>query len=173
LPWTPILYGERSPGCQSPDRRTRSGSSCAWWSPFAGRTPEELAEESEPSAQAIRNWAEQADLDQGVRSGGLTTDERGELQRLRRENKQLKREREIPNSEPRLGSLGRAGRSQIGIRVREGEPGESPGAADGSHARSLAEWLIRMERATAGGPYAYERGALDHARDLCRYQAIV
>jgi transposase len=61
----------------------------------AGRTPEELAEEFEPSAQAIRNWVKQADLDQGVRSDGLTTDERGELQRLRRENKQLKLEREI------------------------------------------------------------------------------
>lgn len=61
----------------------------------AGRNPEELAEEFEPSAQAIRNWVKQADLDQGVRSDGLTTEEREELQRLRRENKQLKLEREI------------------------------------------------------------------------------
>lgn len=61
----------------------------------AGRNPEELAEEFEPSAQAIRNWVKQADLDQGVRSDGLTTEERDELQRLRRENKQLKTEREI------------------------------------------------------------------------------
>src|SRR5690606_24319382 len=61
----------------------------------AGRNPDELAEEFEPSAQAIRNWVKQADLDQGVRSDGLTTEERDELQRLRRENKQLKMEREI------------------------------------------------------------------------------
>jgi transposase len=61
----------------------------------AGRTPEELAEEFEPSAQAIRNWVKQTDRDQGVRSDGLTTEEREELQRLRRENKQLKLEREI------------------------------------------------------------------------------
>ena len=61
----------------------------------AGRNPDDLAEEFEPSAQAIRNWVKQADLDQGVRSDGLTTEERGELQRLRRENKQLKMEREI------------------------------------------------------------------------------
>jgi transposase len=61
----------------------------------AGRTPEELAGEFEPSAQAIRKWVKQADLDQGVRSDGLTTEEREELQRLRRENKQLKLEREI------------------------------------------------------------------------------
>lgn len=61
----------------------------------AGRNPDELAEEFEPSAQAIRNWVKQADLDQGIRSDGLTTEERDELQRLRRENKQLKTEREI------------------------------------------------------------------------------
>jgi transposase len=61
----------------------------------AGRSPEELAREFEPSAQTIRNWVVQADLDAGVRSDGLTTDERKELRRLRRENKQLKLEREI------------------------------------------------------------------------------
>ena len=37
----------------------------------------------------------QADLDAGVRSDGLTTEERDELRRLRRENKQLRIEREI------------------------------------------------------------------------------
>ncbi len=33
----------------------------------AGRTPEELSREFEPSAQTIRNWAHQADLDEGRR----------------------------------------------------------------------------------------------------------
>jgi len=61
----------------------------------AGRTPEELAREFEPSAQAIRNWVKQADLDEGRREDGLTTVERDELKRLRRENRQLKMEREI------------------------------------------------------------------------------
>jgi transposase len=61
----------------------------------AGRTPEELGREFEPSAQAIRNWVEQADRDGGRRSDGLTTQEKEELQRLRRENKQLRIEREI------------------------------------------------------------------------------
>ena len=32
----------------------------------AGRTPEELAREFEPSAQAIRNWVRQAELDEGT-----------------------------------------------------------------------------------------------------------
>ena len=61
----------------------------------AGRSPEELAEEFEPTAQTIRNWLKQAGLNEGTRSDGLTSDEREELRRLRRENKQLKVEREI------------------------------------------------------------------------------
>ena len=44
----------------------------------AGRTPQELSREFELSAQAIRNWMWQADLDAGRRSDGLTTEEREE-----------------------------------------------------------------------------------------------
>ena len=61
----------------------------------AGRTPESLSREFEPTAQTIHNWVKQADLDEGRRTDGLTTAEREELRRLRRENKQLKIEREI------------------------------------------------------------------------------
>jgi transposase len=61
----------------------------------AGRTPEELGREFEPTAQAIRNWVRQADLDEGRRDDGLTTAEREELRRLRRENRQLREDREI------------------------------------------------------------------------------
>ena len=61
----------------------------------AGRTPEELAKEFEPSAESIRNWVKQADRDDGLRADGLTSAEREELARLRRENRQLKQEREI------------------------------------------------------------------------------
>src|SRR5437879_11391953 len=61
----------------------------------AGRTPEELAREFEPSGPAIRNWVKQAELDEGTRTDGLKTEEREELARLRRENARLKEEREI------------------------------------------------------------------------------
>jgi transposase len=61
----------------------------------AGRTPEELSREFEPTAQTIHNWVKQTDLDAGVRSDGLTSSEREELRKLRRENRQLKVEREI------------------------------------------------------------------------------
>ena len=61
----------------------------------AGRTPDELAKEFEPSAQTIRNWVYQAERDDGHHSDGLTSEEQEELRRLRRENKQLRQEREI------------------------------------------------------------------------------
>lgn len=61
----------------------------------SGRSPEELAKEFEPSGPSIRSWVKQADLDEGRREDGLTTAEREELTRLRRENRQLREEREI------------------------------------------------------------------------------
>jgi transposase len=61
----------------------------------SGRSPESLAKEFEPTAQCIRNWIRQADRDAGRRQDGLTTAERSELQRLRRENVTLREEREI------------------------------------------------------------------------------
>ena len=61
----------------------------------SGRSPEELGREFEPSAQSIRHWVRQADLDEGHRHDGLTTEEREELVRLRRENRTLREEREI------------------------------------------------------------------------------
>jgi transposase len=61
----------------------------------SGRSVKELARQYEPSEQTIRNWVKQAELDDGSRSDGLTSDERQELARLRRENARLKEEREI------------------------------------------------------------------------------
>jgi transposase len=60
-----------------------------------GRTPNELAQEFEPSAETIRNWIKQAEIDAGQRHDGLTTAEKQELARLRKEVKQLRLEREI------------------------------------------------------------------------------
>jgi transposase len=61
----------------------------------SGRSPESLAQQFEPTAQAIRNWVRQADRDEGRRTDGLTTEERKEVQRLRRENRTLREERAI------------------------------------------------------------------------------
>ena len=61
----------------------------------AGRTPEELSREFEPTAQSIRNWVLQADRDEGRRKDGLTTTERQEMVKLRREVRRLREERDI------------------------------------------------------------------------------
>jgi transposase len=60
----------------------------------SGRTVPQLARELGCSPQSLRNWASQIDVDAG-RAAGLTTDEREELRRLRRENRILAEEREI------------------------------------------------------------------------------
>src|SRR6202011_265883 len=60
-----------------------------------GRSPDDLAKEFEPTAQSIRNWVAQAERDAGRRLDGLTSEERQELSRLRRENRVLREEREI------------------------------------------------------------------------------
>ena len=65
-----------------------------------------MAQEFEPSEQTIRNWIFQAESDRGVRPGVLTSDEREELSRLRRENRQLNVERDIFLEKPRPGSHG-------------------------------------------------------------------
>ncbi|WP_420632750.1 IS3 family transposase [Candidatus Palauibacter sp.] len=61
----------------------------------AGRSADQLAREFEPSATAIRRWVEQADLDEGRRTDGLTTAERKEVRELKRELRRVKIERDI------------------------------------------------------------------------------
>ena len=65
-----------------------------------GRSVEQLAREFEPSAQTIRNWVRTADRQAGagerlVVVDALSEAERAELQRLRREVRQLRQERDI------------------------------------------------------------------------------
>ena len=61
----------------------------------AGRSPGELAEQFEPSEQSIRTWVKQAERDRGDRLDGLTTAEKAEIGRLRREVRTLREERAI------------------------------------------------------------------------------
>ena len=61
----------------------------------SGRSPDSLAEEYEPSGQAIRNWIRQAERDAGKRQDGVTSEEKAELGRLRREVRALREERAI------------------------------------------------------------------------------
>lgn len=60
-----------------------------------GRSVEDLSREFEPCAATIHGWIKQADRDGGRRADGLTSEEHAELRRLRRENRQLRQERDI------------------------------------------------------------------------------
>ena len=61
----------------------------------SGRSVRSVAEGLGVSQQTLRNWVKQTQLDLRERDDGLTTGEREELRRLRRENARLKQERDI------------------------------------------------------------------------------
>lgn len=61
----------------------------------AGRSIKQTARDLGCSPEALRGWIRQADLDAGHRTDGLTSSEKEELGRLRRENRLLREEREI------------------------------------------------------------------------------
>jgi len=61
----------------------------------SGKPSAQIAQDLGISYESLRHWIKQADLDAGRRSDGLTTAEREELRRLRRENRVLREEREI------------------------------------------------------------------------------
>ncbi len=62
----------------------------------SGKGVPQLAHDLGVSEQALRGWIRRAEVDDGRgQPGGLTTTEREELRRLRREVKTLQQEREI------------------------------------------------------------------------------
>src|SRR5271157_1754679 len=110
----------------------------------AGRSPEELAGEFEPTAQSIRNWVSQSARNAGRGDGGLTTAERDELHRLRRENRQLRLEREIlSNACPGLDPGRRPGSQytsiEFGHRCREAGVRPSMGSVRDAYDDAMCE----------------------------------
>ena len=62
---------------------------------ISSKSHRQIAEDLGISDVTLRNWIKQAERDEGKRPDGLSTDEREELHRLRRENQTLRMEREI------------------------------------------------------------------------------
>ena len=120
----------------------------------------ELAREFECSASVIRNWVRQADRDEGLREDGLTTVEREELRRLRRENRQLREEREILKSR---------GLVRAGDRDGTGEVFELVKANQAEHRVAT---MCRVLGVFPSGYYAWRRrgrsGRWRRNEELCR-----
>jgi transposase len=60
----------------------------------SGKSLKTISEEIGVSLEALRTWVKRAQIDEGTRPG-LTTEEREELRRLRRENRTLRMERDL------------------------------------------------------------------------------
>ena len=60
-----------------------------------GKTVAEVARDLDLTESALRGWVERARADRTMGKTGLTSDERAELARLRKENRELKMEREL------------------------------------------------------------------------------
>jgi transposase len=61
----------------------------------SGKSLAQIGRELEVTTETLRQWLKQADMDDGLRHDGLTTEETEEVRRLRREVKTLREEREI------------------------------------------------------------------------------
>jgi len=61
----------------------------------SGQPAAAIARRLEVSTETLRLWVRQAEIDDGVRHDGLTTEETEEVRRLRREVRTLREEREI------------------------------------------------------------------------------
>ena len=107
----------------------------------AGRKPAELSKEFGCSVWSIRGWVKQSDRDAGRGDGGLTSAEREELTKLKREVRSSSSRGKFCQK-PRPGSHRRSRRTRSPLRIRESEPGQVSGTTDVPTARSFCERFL-------------------------------
>ena len=113
-----------------------------------GRSLNAAAKDLGVSTESLRNWVKQDDLDSGRRKDGLTSEERQELVRLRRENRNLREDREILKK-PRSSSRRRPARAGSGIRVHRAREDQSRPPPDVAAAGRLPQRLLRLAKPSA------------------------
>jgi transposase len=62
---------------------------------MSGKPHRQIADDLGMTSETLRLWVKQADLDEGKRHDGISSEDQEELRRLRRENRILREEREI------------------------------------------------------------------------------
>jgi transposase len=126
----------------------------------AGGNPDDVAREFEPSGHSIRAWVAQADRNEGRReeaAPSLSAFERDELTRLRRENKQLRLERDIL-SKAAAWFARETGTLPSGSSGHEREPGRLPDCRDGTRARRVQGGLLCLAATATVRPRHGRRG---------------
>jgi hypothetical protein len=121
-----------------------------------------IASELGISNETLRSWIHQADIDEGRREGRLSTEEREELRRLRRENKILKQEREILKK-PQPSSPRRTGRGRD-LPVHPCGEGQPRGCNHVSGAVGVHQQVLQEARASPHGAAGWMRSSPRRSR---------
>jgi transposase len=111
------------------------------------RSVAQIARELGVSDNSLRTWVKQFEVEQGEREG-LTTEEREELRKLRREVKVLRQEKEILRKALRPFSPGKTGSGETVQSHRRGE-GQLFDLATVPDASGFEERLLRLEGSPA------------------------